>query len=91
MNVFSTRQDLLTQLQQIRQTVEQQIGNLSESQIQWKPAPDKWSVLECLVHLNMVSQYYASQLKFKLAHKPQNEKAATEFQMSFNGKFMFSI
>ena len=66
MNVASTRQDLLSQLQQIRQTVEKEFETLTEPQIQWKPAPDKWCVLECLIHLNMASQYYATQLKFKL-------------------------
>lgn len=91
MNVTSTRQELLAQLQQIRQTVEKKFETLSESQIQWKPDTDKWSVLECLIHLNMASQYYATQLKFKLEHTPKNENAPQEFEMSFNGKMMLGF
>lgn len=91
MNTTDTRQDLLSQLQQIRQTVEQKLETLSESQIQWKPAPNQWSVLECLTHLNMVSQYYANQLKFKLEHIPKNEHPSLDFQMSFNGKIMLGF
>ncbi len=91
MNIHSTRQNLLSQLQQIRQTVEKEFEPLSEAQIQWKPAPDKWGVLECLVHLNMASQYYVSQLKFKLEHTPSNHHIPKEFEMSFNGKMMLSF
>ncbi|MEI7585996.1 DinB family protein [Runella sp.] len=91
MNTTDTRQDLLSQLQQIRQTVEQKFETLSESQIQWKPAPNQWSVLECLTHLNMVSQYYANQLKFKLEHTPKNGNLPLDFQMSFNGKIMLGF
>lgn len=91
MNVASTRQDLLSQLQQIRQTVEKEFETLTEPQIQWKPAPDKWCVLECLTHLNMASQYYTTQLKFKLEHTPKNENTPKEFEMSFNGKMMLGF
>lgn len=91
MNTTDTRQELLLQLQQIRQTVEQKMETLSESQIQWKPAPNQWSVLECLTHLNMVSQYYANQLKFKLEHTHKNENPPLDFQMSFNGKVMLGF
>ncbi|MFN8347630.1 MAG: DinB family protein [Spirosomataceae bacterium] len=91
MNIASARQDLLAQLLHIRQTVEYTLQPLSEAQIQWKPAPDKWSVLECLVHLNMANQYYAHQLKFKLEHTVARQNLPTDFEMSFNGKVMLSF
>jgi uncharacterized damage-inducible protein DinB len=91
MNIASTRQDLLAQFLQLRQSVQKIAASLSESQMQWKPAPDKWSVLECLVHLNIVSQYYANQLKFKLEHTPSPQALPIEFEMSFNGKVMLSF
>jgi hypothetical protein len=91
MNVSSTRQDLLAHLQQIRQTVEKEFGLLSESQLLWKPAPDKWGILECLAHLNMASQYYVSQLKFKLEHTAPSTNTPKEFEMSFNGKMMLGF
>lgn len=91
MNVAATRQDLLLQLQQIRLTVEQQFSVLSESQLLWKPAPDKWGVLECLAHLNFASQYYANQLKFKLEHNSPSASVPKEFEMSFNGKIFLGL
>jgi hypothetical protein len=91
MNVAATRQDLLLQLQQIRLTVEQKFSILSESQLLWKPAPDKWGVLECLAHLNFASQYYANQLKFKLEHNSPSATVPKEFEMSFNGKIFLGL
>ncbi len=91
MNVLTTRQDLLQQLRQIKQTVRQELEPLSETQMQWKPAPDQWGVLECLSHLNMVSQYYVSQLKFKLEHTPPNAHVSTDFEMSVNGRMMLGL
>lgn len=91
MDVLSTRQDLLQQLQQIKQTVAQEFEPLSEAKIQWKPAPDQWGILECLVHLNMVSQYYVNQLNYKVEHTPPNAQPPLTFEMSFNGRMMLGF
>lgn len=31
----------------------QLVGDLSERQLNWRPGPDRWSVVECLGHLNL--------------------------------------
>lgn len=32
---------------------------LTAEQFNWRPAPDRWSVAQCLVHLNITAQHYA--------------------------------
>ncbi|WP_428665916.1 DinB family protein [Runella sp.] len=91
MDVTATREDLLQQLRQIKQTVKEEFETLSENQIQWKPAPEKWGVLECLIHLNIANQYYVNQLKFKVEHAPTNILPSFNFEMSFNGRLMLGI
>ena len=31
---------------------------LSNDQLNWKPTPEKWSISQCLEHLNIVDKYY---------------------------------
>ena len=51
------------ELEQYRQQFEQIAGQaqglaagLTEAQFSWRPAPDQWSIEECLSHLTMVGQ-----------------------------------
>jgi len=36
---------------------------LPESDLNWKEHPKKWSILECLEHLNRYSDYYHLEIK----------------------------
>jgi uncharacterized damage-inducible protein DinB len=49
---------LEAQLQELTTAVEQQVRPLSNSQLNFKPTPTSWSVLECLEHLNRYSRFY---------------------------------
>jgi len=42
---------LVSELQQIAADVRSKFGTLSAAQLNWKPAPEKWSVAQCLDHL----------------------------------------
>lgn len=42
-----------------RHRLDQLTGGLSDAQANWKPAPDKWSVAECVDHLNQPIGTYA--------------------------------
>ncbi|WP_266203811.1 DinB family protein [Pontibacter kalidii] len=52
----------LEQLSQITRglykTVAEEFASLSLVDLNYKPAPDSWSMLECLEHLNRYSRYY---------------------------------
>lgn len=59
--------ELLTHLkgqtEKIIQTVETKFNPLPDAQLNFKPAADKWSILECFEHLNLYSQYYLTALE----------------------------
>ncbi|MFD2246945.1 DinB family protein [Pontibacter ruber] len=55
----------MTTLEQLQQTagklyqiVNTEFASLDLSLLNFKPAPDSWSILECLEHLNRYSRYY---------------------------------
>ncbi len=47
------RADLERQLDAITTEADRVLAGLSEAQVNWRPAPDRWSVGECLSHLNV--------------------------------------
>lgn len=58
--------NLLNELSQItRQNIEavKSLQNLDDSKLNYKPSPEKWSVLECLEHLNRYFDFYLPEIK----------------------------
>jgi hypothetical protein len=53
---------LEVQVQELAATVSQQLHPLSDRQLNYKPTPTGWSVLECLEHLNRYSCFYNAEL-----------------------------
>jgi len=62
----------LEQLQQTAsnqyQTIVTELATLDISTLNYKPAPESWSVLECLEHLNRYSRYYNPALAKAIAN-----------------------
>ena len=46
---------------------------LGESTLNWKEHPEKWSILECLEHLNRYSLYYHGELSKAIARAKPSE------------------
>ena len=42
---------VMTQLESVSEEARKSFGSLSADQLNWKPAPDSWSVAQCLDHL----------------------------------------
>lgn len=49
----SERQEFETQMAEIRTAARAVAEGLNETQFNWRPAADRWSVGECLAHLNV--------------------------------------
>lgn len=49
---------------------------LEESQLNFKPFPEKWSVLECIEHLNRYGRFYLPEIESRMA-KSQHAASAT--------------
>ena len=56
MNIELT--NLILSLESSSKQVQESFGKLSESQLNWKPAPEKWGVGECLEHLIKGNRLY---------------------------------
>ncbi len=57
---------LIRDTEEIIQIVNEQFMPLEESALNEKPAEDKWSVLECLDHLNIACRHYVSEIGKKI-------------------------
>lgn len=66
MQKLETAHQLQSRLTTILATVEREFGTLSEEQLRWKPAPDKWSIIECLQHLNLAERFYIRNIQHKV-------------------------
>lgn len=53
--------DLITRTQKILNDAEE-LRLLTLKTLQWRPSPEKWSVLECLEHLNRYGNFYLPEI-----------------------------
>lgn len=70
-------QELSAQIENIKQAIRSELMPLSQKQINWKPAPKKWSIGEVFGHLNKEFSLYRKQLTkiFEKTSLPINEGA----------------
>jgi len=65
MEKLAAAHDLQTRLTVVLDTVAREFAHLSDAQLRTRPAPGKWSIVECLQHLNLAERYYVRQLQHK--------------------------
>lgn len=66
MQKLDTAHDLQTRITAILDTVAREFAHLSDEQLRWKPAPDRWSIVECLQHLNLAERFYIRNIQHKV-------------------------
>lgn len=87
MNTQETLQALQNDIDEILHIVDKEFVHLSDAQLMWKPAPEKWSIAECLLHLNLVNGYYIKKIESKIEELETTKlKKKDSFSLSFNGK-----
>ncbi len=74
-------QELERDVQEAIRQVEQEFKPLNLSQLQWVPAPGKWSINDCLEHLNIYSRYYQPRIR------KQVEQGGTQPKDSFSAGY----
>lgn len=73
--------------QQIIQVAKESFGSLSDEKLYWKPAPDKWSVGECIEHLNITIRSYLPKIDQGIEQGIAKGQTPTEmFQPGFLGQ-----
>ena len=80
--------ELITQSKQeisVNKNRAEKLSNLNQQQLSWQPARGKWSIAQCLEHLNIVSRHYLKHMNYENARKAADDK---EFKPSFFGGFL---
>lgn len=67
---------LLQYFDQTTMELEKQVKGLSEAQLQFKPAADKWSISQCLEHIILSERMIFDMAKAALAKAPQPDRKA---------------
>jgi len=84
-----TSNELLSSLekdvQSIIRKVQTEFVPLGEEMLNWKERPDRWSILECLEHLNKYSQFYNTELT-KAIDSAQRESGTVESKSTWLGR-----
>jgi hypothetical protein len=63
---------------------------LSPDQLNFKPDPTRWSILECIEHLNLYGEFYLPEIERRiLAAKPAS--AATTFSSGLLGNYFANL
>src|ERR1700722_18960932 len=70
--------DVAGQLEWARSELIAVVGSLTEEQARTRPAPDRWSVLECLVHVCYVERRFLRMVRESEAGRPAERDAEKE-------------
>ena len=68
------RQHLVAHLEMTASWLEDETRHLSRAQVEYHPAPDQWSVIDVLEHLNLAEPIYWRQLRDALNEPPSGKK-----------------
>ncbi|WP_296619382.1 DinB family protein [Marivirga sp.] len=83
--------DVIKDLKEIEETTNHEFQDLSEEELVWKPAPDKWSITECLQHIIIANSIYIKDIEKRLQ---KAEVKTIEYPISFSitGKlFLYAV
>src|SRR5437879_5534161 len=77
-NKAQSKEELLKYMQQTRQNFLDSVKGLSEAQLKFKPAPDKWSVMEVSEHIAL-SEDYLGDATVKMMSSPAADKKSAMY------------
>ena len=76
-NKAQTKEELLKYMQQTRKDFEKSVKGLSDAQLNFKAAPDKWSVKEVSEHIALAESFLGDSTMKMLSTPVAQEKSAT--------------
>jgi len=83
---------LKSEVEELIRLVQSNFKEVQLAQLNWKENAEKWSILECLEHLNRYSRYYNLQIK-KAIQKliTKNRKSKEDFKPGILGKYFTNM
>lgn len=81
MNQFLESKDLIqtitSESEMVNDAARQLVAGLSDEQLNWKPAPERWSIAQCLDHLTLASEKFDPYFKAAIARAREKSPTAT--------------
>jgi hypothetical protein len=81
-------QKFLSEAPLLIEEANEQFSGLSESQINWKPSTEKWSIGECIKHLVITHKLYNSKIKELQPLFKDSGRDSINFKHSFSGRMI---
>src|SRR5690349_22524278 len=81
---------VIVQAQRNTEEARSVVDGLNDAQLNWKPAPDKWSIAQCLEHLTAASRGFNPYFAEALARGRQRFAAESppNYEPSFMGRWL---
>lgn len=80
MNQFRESKDLIQTItaesEMINDAAREVVAGLSDEQLNWKPAPDSWSIAQCLDHLTLASEKFDQYFTGAIARAREKNRLA---------------
>jgi len=54
------------EIEAIKRESAQIVNGLTDKALAWRSAPDKWSIADCLAHLNITNRYYMKAIRLAI-------------------------
>ena len=87
--MIKSTQQAIEEFGKVTAEVKTQFKNLSSEQLNWKPAPEKWSIAQCLEHLIVSNTTYYPQLNDVVVGKHSNSfYQSIKFISKFFGNYL---
>ena len=81
--------DLKSKTRELIKTAEQHFAELPSKSLNERPAPESWSIAECLEHLNLYAEYYHDMIDRKMS--ASNEAAHPKFRSGIIGNYFSNV
>lgn len=81
--------DLKWKTEELIEIAEKNFSGLSQEALNQRPAPEKWSIAECLEHLNRYAEYYHDMADRKM--KASDHIAKPKFRSGIIGNYFSNI
>ena len=85
MNTDELLDELIAMLSESRARAEQ-LRERNVEDLNWRPSEEKWTVLECLEHLNLYGDYYIPEIE-KVIKKSRSQSTPKKFKQTWWGDF----
>jgi len=87
-NSYKLLQIFLSEAPLLIDTANKQFSDLSETQINWKPSEEKWSIGECIDHLAVTHKLYNSKIKELQPLFEDLGEGSFKFKHTFSGRMI---